>query len=356
MAAGGNLGTVTVSVENSSGSVVTTSAASITVTITGPNGYSQAASGTAVNGVASLNLSSFALTASGAYTVTTTSPGFPTDTSSLVVTAATAIATSTTLTASPDPLADGQSATLTATVSPAPTGTPAGTVDFYSGATLLGTAPLNASGVATFTTNSLVVGADSITAVYPGNASFAASTSSAVSETVTTSYTVTGPTTPISVAAGGSVNVNITVPPLGGAFNNVVTLSASGLPPGATATFNPPTVMPGSAGATTVMTIQLAAVAASIHARDIPANHRGLPVGPFSLGFILFGAVLGRKRIPRTLVLPLALAVLGVTASMLTGCGGSAGTPATPAQNYTVTVTGTSGSFQTSTTVTLVVE
>ena len=72
--------------------------------------------------------------------------------------------------------------------------------------------------------------------------------------------------------------------------------------------------------------------------------------------FILFGAVLGRKRIPRTLVLPLALAVLGVTASMLTGCGGSAGTPATPAQNYTVTVTGTSGSFQTSTTVTLVVE
>ena len=276
MAAGGNLGTVTVSVENSSGSVVTTSAASITVTITGPNGYSQAASGTAVNGVASLNLSSFALTASGAYTVTTTSPGFPTDTSSLVVTAATAIATSTTLTASPDPLADGQSATLTATVSPAPTGTPAGTVGFYSGATLLGTAPLNASGVATFTTNSLVVGADSITAVYPGNASFAASTSSAVSETVTTSYTVTGPTTPISVAAGGSVNVNITVPPLGGAFNNVVTLSASGLPPGATATFNPPTVMPGSAGATTVMTIQLAAVAASIHARDIPANHLSL--------------------------------------------------------------------------------
>jgi sugar lactone lactonase YvrE len=264
------------------------------------------------------------------------------------------ITTITTLTASPDPLADGQPATLTATVSPAPTGTPAGTVSFYSGTTLLGTETLNASGVATLTLSSLVVGADSITAVYSGNAGYAASTSSAVNETVTTSYTVTGPTTPVPVAPGGSVNIDITVPPLGGTFENVVTLSASGLPAGATVTFNPPTVTPGSAGAPTVMTIQLPTVTASIPARDIPSRHKGLPVATFSLAFVLFGAGLGRKRIPRALALVVGL---GATASLLTSRGGGfANTPETKAGNYTITVTGTSGSIQVSTTVTLVVE
>ena len=184
-----------------------------------------------------------------------------------------------------------------------------------------------------------------------------ASTSLAVSETVMAAFTVTGPSTPVSVAPGGAATFALTVPPLGGPFDNVVTLSATGLPPGATATFNPPTVTPGTDGAPTVLTIQLATLAAGIPSRDIPANHRRLPVVPFSLAFVLFGAVLGRKRIPRTLVLALALTGLGVTASLLTGCGGGfENTPVTPAGNYTVTVTGTSGSFQASTTVTMVVQ
>jgi hypothetical protein len=458
--AGGNLGTVTVSVEDSGGNVVTTSTASITVTITGPGSYSQMVTATAVNGVASLNLTSLALAAAGTYTVTATSPGLPTDRSTLLVTAvaattttttlvaapspaivgqsvtltatvapaptgtpagtvsfysgttllgtiavnssgiatftssslpagalsltavysgnvgfgaststavsemvnaAGATATITTLTASPNPLADGQPATLTATVTPAPTGSPAGIVSFYSGTTLLGTGTLNASGVATFTTSNLVVGADSVTAVYPGNTGFAASTSSAVSETVTTAYTVTAPTTPVPVAPGGAATINITVPPLGGPFDSVVTLSATGLPPGASATFNPATVTPGVAGAPTVLTIQLATLTASAPARSIPARHQGLPLVSFSLGFAVFGVVLGRKRIPgripKTLGLALAFAVLGVATLLVTGCGGGfANTPATPAGNYTVTVTGTSGSFQASTTVTLAVQ
>jgi hypothetical protein len=215
--------------------------------------------------------------------------------------------------------------------------------------------------VATYTTSSLAAGADSITAAYPGNAGFAASTSSPLSETVNTAYTVTGPATPVAAAPGGAATFNLSVPPLGGPFDGLVTLSATGLPPGATATFNPPTVTPGSAGAPTVMTIQLAALTASNSAREVPANHKGLPVVPFTLGFavfgVVFGGVLGRKRIPRTLVLGLALAVLGVSTLVVTGCGGGfANTPSTPAGNYTVTVTGTSGSFSASTTVTLVVQ
>jgi hypothetical protein len=172
-----------------------------------------------------------------------------------------------------------------------------------------------------------------------------------------TAYTVTAPTTPVPVAPGGAATIDITVPPLGGAFNGMVTLSATGLPPGATATFNPPTVTPGSAGAPTVLTIQLAALTAGIPARDLPSNRRGLPLVPASLGFLLFGAILGGKRIPRMLMLVFMLASLGVTTSLLTGCGGGfASTPSTPPGNYIVTVTGTSGAFQASTTVTLVVQ
>jgi sugar lactone lactonase YvrE len=312
----------------------------------------------------------------GIYTLTATFT--PTDTTTytsasatvaLTVTPPATVTTTTTLTASPNPLTDGQPATLTATVTPAPTGSPAGTISFYSGTTLLGTGTLNASGVATFTTSSLVVGADSVTASYPGNSGFAASTSSAVSETVTTAYTVTAPTTPVPVVPGGAAIINITVPPLGGAFNSVVTLSATGLPPGATATFNPPTVTPGSAGAPTVLTIQLATLTASLPVPGLPAgiaaSLKGLLVLPSSLGLAIFGvwfaAVPGRKRIPgRTqtkLGLAVALAFLGVAILLGTGCGGGfSNTPATPAGNYVVTVTGTSGAYQASTTVTLTVQ
>jgi sugar lactone lactonase YvrE len=311
-------------------------------------------------GVAAYATSSLAL---GAHSITAAYGGnsnFSALTSAVLtetVTAPTTIATTITLTASPNPLADGQPATLTATVTPAPTGSSAGTISFYSGATLLGTETLNTSGVARFTTSSLVVGADSVTAAYPGNAGYAASTSSAVSETVTTAYTVAGPTTPVMVAPGGAAIIDITVPPLGGAFDNVVTLSATGLPPGASATFNPATVTPGSAGASAVLTIQLATTAANNLGGDVPARRQGLPVAPLSLGFVLFGAVLGRKRIPRTLALA-AVMLLGVAATLLvTGCGnGPANPPSTPAGNYTVTVTGTSGSYQASTTVTLTVQ
>jgi sugar lactone lactonase YvrE len=343
---------------------VSSSAGTPTGSVSFYDGSTLLGSGTLALGVAAYATPSLAV---GAHSITAVYGGnsnFSARTSSALtetVTAPTAITTTTTLTASPNPLSDGQPAMLTATVTPAPTGSPAGTVSFYSGVTLLGTGTLNASGVATFTTSSLVVGADSVTAVYAGNAGFAASTSSAVSETVTTAYTVTAPTTPVPVVPGGAATIDITVPPLGGAFDSVVTLSASGLPPGASATFNPPTVTPGSSAAPTVLTIQLATLIASNSARDIPADRKRLPTLRFSLGFAVLGAVfgtaLGRKRIPRTLLLAVAFAFLGVATSLVTGCGGGfASAPSTPAGNYTITVTGTSGSFQASTTLTLAVQ
>jgi hypothetical protein len=59
--------------------------------------------------------------------------------------------------------------TLQATVAaPSNAPTPSGTVDFYSGATLLGSAPLNAQGVATYSASNWTAGSYSLTAAYGG--------------------------------------------------------------------------------------------------------------------------------------------------------------------------------------------
>jgi hypothetical protein len=245
--------------------------------------------------------------------------------------------------------------TLKATVAPAPSGASPGTVSFYNGETLLGTASVNASGVATFTTDNLPVGALPLTAVYSGDAALAGSTSAVVTETINAAYTVTAPPEPVNVPQGGSVAINVTVPPLGGAYNSVVTLSASGLPPGATATFNPPTVTPGAKGAPTVMTIQLAPLAAALFDPGEGSPVRHLPLATLAVALGLCAAGVGGK--PRWRGRMLALALLLAVAGVQIGCGGGfIGPPTTPPNTYVVTVTGTSGSLRASTTVTVVVQ
>jgi len=104
--------------------------------------------------------------------------------------------TTTALVSGTNPSILGQSVTLTATVTDA-SGTgvtpPDGTVTFYDGTALLGTASVT-SGVAAFSTADLTVVASphSLTAVYGGDANFSASpASSAVPQTVNTRPTST---------------------------------------------------------------------------------------------------------------------------------------------------------------------
>ncbi len=91
------------------------------------------------------------------------------------------------LNASPASPAVGASVTLTATISPNPLGNyvPSGSVEFFDGATALGTANLS-SGVAVFTTAAgfVTTGVHSLTAVYSGDTNFQPSTSAALPLTV----------------------------------------------------------------------------------------------------------------------------------------------------------------------------
>ena len=116
------------------------------------------------------------------------------------------------LTAAPNPVSAGQTLTLTATLTGDGSVWPTGTVSFLSGSTLLGTATLNSSGVATLTTTSLAAGIYSLTVQYAGDSNFLSSTSAAVSVTVNAQATTTGLTaSPNPVATGQTLTLTATV-------------------------------------------------------------------------------------------------------------------------------------------------
>jgi hypothetical protein len=87
----------------------------------------------------------------------------------------------------------GQPITLTATVTSSGAGTPTGTVTFTENGNTLGTVTLNANGQATYSTIQLLIGTDTITAVYGGDGNFSGSTSAALTQTVT----IGAPTPPL---------------------------------------------------------------------------------------------------------------------------------------------------------------
>jgi len=254
--------------------------------------------------------------------------------------------------APPSPGTFGQSITLTATIAPVPSGAALGSVNFFNGATNIGTGNVNASGVATLAITTLLAGNLTLSAVYSGNASFGPSTSAGLPLTVNTTFAVNAPVTSFVVVEGGSVPITINIPPLGGTFNNVVIMTATGLPPGATGTFVPPTVTPGAVGATTILTIQLAPLAAN---SSRPGAESGAPVPAvaFVAGLLLF---IRRKHLRKSLRLAAIFMLVTLLGSTLMGCaGGFLRPPSTPPGAFMVTIAGTSGTTVNSTTVAVVV-
>jgi len=95
--------------------------------------------------------------------------------------------TGTTLSSNNNPSKSGQSVTFKATVKPVSgTSVPAGTVNFVDGSTVVGTAPLVA-GTAKFETSSLTEGTHAMVGEYLGDSHFSVSTSSVLTQTVSSS-------------------------------------------------------------------------------------------------------------------------------------------------------------------------
>ncbi len=110
--------------------------------------------------------------------------GTPSNGTYIILNGSAIAASTTTVAASANPSVYGQAVTFTATVTGTGSNTPTGTVTFKDGMATLGSVSLNAEGQAAFTTASLAVGAHAITASYGGDARFAASASTAFTQTV----------------------------------------------------------------------------------------------------------------------------------------------------------------------------
>jgi Subtilase family len=176
---------------------------------------------------------------------------------------------------------------------------------------------------------------------------------------VVTNFSVAAaPPASATVRAGLSATYTIYAAADGGAFNNPVTLTCSGLPVGSTCTFNPPTVTPGSTSAATTLAISTTAHALTPPAFVAPPggfNLRDVPWLVILLAVAIFACagVMGvrREKLSKARGWVSACALSLVLAFLLIqpACGGGNTPPAapvpTPAGDYQITVTGTSGTL-----------
>ncbi|HEY4838133.1 MAG TPA: Ig-like domain-containing protein [Candidatus Acidoferrales bacterium] len=245
------------------------------------------------------------------------------------------------------------------------------------------TAVSNSSGIATsgtFTANGTSGGPYNVFASLPeeGSPEFRAATvhPEGFATQVTFSlknvdYSVTPTTTTQTVAPGATANYSLTFTAIAGNSVNPTTFSCTGLPSLSTCTFNP-TSLPANSP-TTPFTLAISTTAPGTATNVGPANKL---VGPlkrpvvltlFAMLALMLGLfVLPKRRFARLRVSAVSVfgfAALLLLTSYISGCGSTGSgfplannNPGTPAGTFTVTIVGTSGSVQRTTTVTLVVQ
>jgi hypothetical protein len=279
-------------------------------------------------------------------------------TSTVLVEAIGQVASSTgTPTSSANPATPGQLVTLTANVTstfPGDTLVPTGQVTFNDGATALGSATLNANGVATFQISSLAIGMHSITVQYPGDTNFTGSASTAFSQfVVLPDYTLAAAPTTQTVNPGSAASYTITLDPTYGYDGSVTIACPSGLPTGVTC--NTATIAAGKTQAT--LTINTAGPTGMvIGAPDVQQHHSDPNLWASLTGVGMLGMVLAgewKKRNRRTLGIILLIVALTMIIGLV-GCGsgsstagntGGNGTGGTAAGTYQIklSATGTAG-------------
>ncbi|MGB8474832.1 MAG: MBG domain-containing protein [Candidatus Acidiferrum sp.] len=203
-------------------------------------------------------------------------------------------------------------------------------------------------------------GAVSVTVTNPAPGG---STSTASSFTID-DFGVAGPGSTVYVIPGQPTPITISIAPTIDGFADAILLGVSGLPRGTTAQFSQDPVTPG----TTTTRVTLIVTAAAAAALPPVPTRKNFPAGPTGLlaAILAAGLLFVRRRMPSAALLParaaalaLWLIVIGGLAASLGGCvsvPATGNSNATPPGNYTITVTGMSGTAQHSSTVTLSVE
>jgi hypothetical protein len=103
---------------------------------------------------------------------------------------------------------------------------------------------------------------------------------------VVTDFGVGATPTANTIAPGQASTYVVTVAPQSGAYNSQVTLgcAAANLPPQTTCTFDPPTVVPGTAGARSTLTITTSATASAASASRSVRAQSPSAIGPRAVG------------------------------------------------------------------------
>jgi Bacterial Ig-like domain (group 3) len=259
-------------------------------------------------------------------------------------------ATSTAVTSSANPATGGQSITFTGAVTSQTAGTITGSVAFFDGNSQIGTGNLS-GGSATYATSSLSAGSHSITAQYSGDANYAPSTSTALTQTVnaTGDYSVSISPASATLPAGQSATSTFSVAPIGGA-TYTVQLSCGSVPATMTCSFTPTSVtLDGTHTATSMVTIGTTANGSLPSASRWPTRPLWPPA--WVAGLALIGATLllsivalGRQAVRDAVARRLLLAstALIVVAALGSCSGGGNHSSGTPAGTYTITLTGAS--------------
>ncbi len=242
--------------------------------------------------------------------------------------------TSTVVTSSLNPATQGIPVTLTATVSTAGTTPPTGRVTFSTGSGVLGTAVLstvNGAQVATFTTSTLYVGPNYITAFYSGDAQNADSESDLDETVIAPTFTwAANGSTAGTVLSGQSASYNFIATPTGlASFVFSVSFSCTPIPT-ITCSFNPAQIAAGSGPTAVQLTITTSgpnqAVGSPIRRR---AGSR-FPWLPLALPLTAAATVgLARRSVPKhpaIFGMFVGLALVG----LLVACGGGGGSSAPP--------------------------
>jgi hypothetical protein len=233
---------------------------------------------------------------------------------------------------------------------------PTGTVQFYATlngvVTAIGTPQPVINGVATLTI-SLPCGTTGVYGVYTGNSPYGTSTTPIAPLTLSDfSIAATPPTA--TVNPGDTAVYTVNLAGVGGvAFTSPVTLTASGLPPGATVKFGTATYVPGVGPTPTTMTVVTSPTFALLQ----QPTHGGNAIYYGLLLLPLLGIRRIRKKIralPRGVAYCLAALVMLAGLGAMTGCSG--GYFGAGPKTFVITVTGTSGTLTHSTTVTLTIE
>ena len=235
----------------------------------------------------------------------------------------------------------GSPVTISVTVSAA-SGTPSGTVTFFSGGTTqLGTTQTLVAGKASITA-SFPVGTYSITAVYSGDLFYFGSTSQPVTLiSANPGVTVTPGSTSLTVKQGQYGLTSFVVTAVNG-YSGTVTFACSGLPANTTCAFTPtPVTVPVSS------TVNSATVALSIITQSpgLTSMNTGSRLSTVAFagipGVVLLLLITGKRRRMR---LPLRLLLVLISASVaigFAGCSSGTASNGTPIGTSTITVTAT---------------